>query len=334
MPAIDRDLFVLAKERQVLANMPANMPLEMHLDDELVFNKLAEHTDYRNGQIGFDSSLSAHKIASELSESMPRKAVRNRICLDRRAVLRSIDRLVKVGLFERHTKDRKLRLVRVFYRNFMVVCQSVQNPEGRPEGTEIRNSLKILSYAIRDLHDFKKVIHSLDGTAGGIHNITNNNNKGLDKNPTVDKFSMHLDFAFDEGIVKKILQKAGFDYLKIDKRWTMSFISHYWAEGKQLNTRQWHDRYAQKMAEYLQNPGLFDELNGGALVVKPKLASVTKLPQLPKVPRVFYGVVMEKYADKHGFSKPGSRTYQQYYQDLCLERRRRLDELEGALDEN
>ena len=330
MPGV---LVVLPCERDVLANVDELQSPKMHHIDELVFNKLSELMDVNTGEIGFSSRISMNIIAENLTECMARKAIGNRVSLDRAGVRRSINRLVNVGLLERHSKkdqtNKRLKLVRVYWRDFVALCKSVKNPEVTAEVTLIDYSVKILSYIISDLHDFKKVIHNPEVTAEVICNKPNTTTEFAKQNLKDSKqvVAMDMDFKFDDEIVKQILSQYGFDYLKIDKRWTAGFVSKFWAKGLKITWREWHYKYTQKMAEYFANPALFDSLNGGALVAKPKLAGVKVL--IPAVPRDDHSLVA--YAAKHGFRDAlvGELT-KDYRRYLISERMRRLDRKEKS----
>lgn len=317
------DLFVLAVERDLLSQRWA------HSLDELVFNRLAELTDLRNGEIGFSSRISVARLASELSEEVERKSKGCRISVSRDQCLRSINRLVKFGLFDRRSQGKRLMLVRVFWRDFVSVCKSVQKADTTADTMKLSDSIKILSWIINDLHDYKKVIHRADTTADTTHNkptTTMGFAKQIPKNKSF-RLAMDLDFVFDVDTVQKILERYGFDYLKIDKRWEAGFVSHWWANGLQINWMEWHEKYCQKMAEYFSNPSLFDSLNGGALVKKPKLAGVRCL--IPAVPRVDGD--LSKFAIKHGFRDANvgelTKDFRRY---LIGERMRRLDKKEKS----
>ena len=315
------NLFVLADERAILANVDELQRPQLHLVDELVFNRLCELMDVRNGNIGFTNAVSMGRIASELRESMARKAVGNRVCLDLEAVRRSIKRLVDVGLFERRSVKLRLQLVRVFWREFALVCNAARNPETRADTSVFDNDIKQLSWLISGLHDFQKRDVGAETSTETILNKPSTTTRFFD-----EKFTIETSYVFKDVLLDEISALLRFDYKKIDARWRDEFLLYQRSQGKCLNEYQWHDKFCREMKVYVLNPSRFDELNGRQ--VAPSLAVVKVL--IPAVPHYTSVDAMSAFARKYDFAeaKPGE-SGGEFNRRLNAERTKRLDRYES-----
>jgi len=198
MPA----LIVLPSERDRL--------LGLHAMDERVFNYLCERTDYRSGLIGIKSSVSYGRMALDLSEHIPRKALAKQIKLTRKDAINSTARLVKANLFTRleaKANSKRLKLMRNFWRDLLNTNNSVQNPDG----TQLVQLMVLLNS-----DKFNKNSNLSDYSKSRWHNVAIPDGTNLSTTTSTNSFSMSDEWSPSRAFAARV-KSAGFDIQQDDK---------------------------------------------------------------------------------------------------------------------
>jgi len=315
-------LFILPSENEILARRRAshveNNGLVMHALDTDVFGYLCQRTDWSTGTVGVKSAISHARIAFDLSEDIPRKPTRNLRVVNNKAVQDSISRLIKVGLFDRHSQSlqeganrNRLLLVRVLWREFLTARHFLKNPDvDQTLGffSELKNNNIFNNSSLEENT-------AVENTSRRSSDVTNNSN--YITNADTHKFRMSLTWQPDRDFVDLFLSACGFKGSEIQKVWFGKYVQYWYKEEMFKTQHEWSEHFANHMQGYLIDAGRFDRLNG--VGVTPTVRNNTgSQPKRLTVPNIPDGSRLQSWAMSHGLEAcPVGYDTRQYYQMLC-----------------
>ncbi len=327
-------LIVLPSERALLATRrlddKADNKTVMHALDSDVFHYCCSYTDWASGMIGKHSSLSYYRIASALTEDIPRKPSRNLRPVNRNDVRNSVKRLIRVGVFINASLEgetqKKLILRRPFWEALLTSHSLTSNPDTQQLSGFIAELLKhkLFNNSHLEKNDTKNSTNSYaaDATYNNTINITNAKS---------NKFQLSLTWHYDENLVELFLKAAGFSIKQIKQVWFGKYVQYWSGEAILRTQREWSLHFANHMQSYLLRPDYFEKVNGmledDSTSVKTHAAGKTMT-----VPRLSDGAQLQAWAITKGLpTAPVGFSTTQYYQLLCnaVERIRMVQEREG-----
>jgi hypothetical protein len=279
MPA----LIVLPQERDIL--------LDLHAVDERIFNYLAERTDYATGNIGIKSAVSYSRMALELSENIPRKAITKQVRISRKQAEVSVNRMNKVQLLTRintSSSNKKLTLVRPYWQKIMLINNSVQNPDGSQLGQLMikLNSgyFNTNSHLQNDSKSRWETNTRPDGT--NLSTTTTNN--------SIHSFAMHDDWQPSEHFAERV-KTAGFNIQHDDKLlydYALVEMRMYWMSDqpdRTYNQIGW-ERTLLKSMQHTKVQGVQDAITAPQIssvgINTPKTTTKPGTPSKPTIPPV------------------------------------------------
>ncbi len=319
-------LIVLPSERALLATRrlddKADNKTVMHALDSDVFHYCCSYTDWASGMIGKHSALSYYRIASALTEDIPRKPSRNLRPVNRNDVRNSVKRLIRVGVFSNASLDdetqKKLILRRPFWEALLTSHSLTSNPDTQQLSGFIAELLKQKPFNNSHLEKINTKnstsSYAADATYNTTINITNANS---------NKFQLSLTWHYDEKLVELFLKAAGFSSKQIKQVWFGKYVQYWSGETIMRTQREWSMHFANHMQSYLLRPDFFEEVNG----MLEKKSPSKKSPSARKtvtVPRLNDGSQLQTWAIAQGLpTAPVGFSTTQYYQLLCnaLERK-------------
>ncbi len=330
-------LIVLPSEHALLATRrlddKADNKTVMHALDSDVFHYLCRYTDWSTGVIGRRSRLSYYRIASALTEDIPRKSSRRLRTVNRNDVRNSVKRLVRVGLFinESLAEEKQFALIlrRPFWPALFTVDRAATNPDTRQMSGFISELLKRKAFHSNVLAE-NTANHSDDNYAtdatykSSIYRTTANSTK----------FQLSLTWQYDEDLVDLFLKAAGFSTKQIKQVWFGKYVQYWSGEAIERTQREWSRHFANHMQSYLLRPDFFEKMNGMLEEDTTPTAKVKShvhreargksRPSTTGVPRLHDGEQLQAWAVAKGLPEaPVGATMTEYYQLLCnaLERR-------------
>ena len=235
---------------------------QMKVVDREVFFYLAQRTDYKTGVIGRRCRVSRGGIALDISERME-PGRRDKVWLvDCDDVKHAIERLVKVGLFQRLSKAVKgssLVLSRVFLVEKLTEHQSAQKQVAHRLPYQLPS---INAEIVNQNNEIEKeTLIGCPGKPGEVVRTNIHQYQHSDDKP----FAMALDWKPVDDELNLILFRSGLGHLfdKVDPAWLGEFVSYWWGQsGRQHTNRQWTSKLATQIIGYLRNPGLFEQQRG------------------------------------------------------------------------
>ncbi len=332
-------LIILPSERALLATRrlddTADNKTVTHALDSDVFAYCCSQTDWASGIIGEHSTLSYYRIASALTEDIPRKPSRNLRKVNRNDVRNSVKRLVRVGVFYNEStsgeQQNALILHRPFWQALLTADSRANNPDTRQLSGFIAELLKINVFNNSDLsknapHN-PKSSYAADATYKTTNNLTNANST---------QFQLSLTWQYDENLVELFLKAAGFSSKQIKQVWFGKYVQYWSGEEIQRNQREWSLHFANHMQSYLLRPDFFEQVNGmleDHSSTNPAKRSSKAMRKTKKliVPMLSDGSQLQAWAAAKGLpDAPVGASTTQYYQLLCNEVERRQQALEKA----
>ena len=328
-------LIVLPSERALLATRrlddKADNKTVMHALDSDVFHYLCAQTDWSSGVIGRCSAVSYYRIASALTEDIPRKSNRSLRRVGRNDVRNSVKRLVRVGLFISESesviekKQNALILRRPFWEVLLIAKNFSNNPDTQQISGFIAELLKVSlfnnKYLDNKTTDETECKYAADATYKGSIYRTNANSS---------KFQLSLTWHYDEKLVELFLQTAGFSTTQIKPIWFGKYVQYWSGEAIERTEEEWSRHFANHMQSYLLRPDYFEKVNG-MLEEEAMPETVPSTAKNAVVPRLTDGSQLQAWAITKGLpTAPVGFSTTQYYQLLCnaMERKRMLKERE------
>ncbi len=336
-------LIVLPSEQALLATRrlddAADNKTVMHALDSDVFHYLCHYTDWSTGIIGRRSRLSYYRIASALTEDIPRKSSRRLRTVNRNDVRNSVKRLVRVGLFiseslnESLAEEKQFALIlrRPFWQALFTTDSATNNPDTRQLSGFMSELLKRRAFnnnvLAKNTANNSDDNYATDATYKGSIYRTNAHS---------NKFQLSLTWQYDENVVELFLQAAGFSTSQIKQVWFGKYVQYWSEEAIERTQREWSLHFANHMQSYLLRPDFFEQVNG--MLEDHANANTTK--RSPKatrrtkrliVPMLSDGAQLQAWAAAKGLpDAPVGASTTQYYQLLCNEVERRQQSLEKA----
>ncbi len=320
-------LIILPREKALLATRrlddKADNKRVMHALDSDVFHYCCSHTDWASGVIGKHSALSYYRIASALTEDIPRKPSRSLRQVNRNDVRNSVKRLIRVGVFINASTEGKQKNALILRRPFWEAVLTAQNLTSNPDTQQlsgfIAELLKIRAFNNNDLAKNTTYnpenSYAADATYKSTINITNAKS---------NKFQLSLTWHYDEKLVELFLKAAGFSSKQIKQVWFGKYVQ-YWSDETIMRTqREWSLHFANHMQSYLLRPDFFEQVNG---MLEENSTSVksSSTRKTVTVPRLNDGAQLQAWAMTKGLpTAPVGFSTTQYYQLLCntVERQR------------
>jgi len=312
-------LIVLPSERALLATRrlddKADKKTVMHALDSDVFHYLCAKTDWASGVIGRCSAVSYYRIASALTEDIPRKPSRSLRQVNRNDVRNSVKRLVRVGLFINESladeKQKALILRRPFWQALLIASTTENNPDTQQLSGFIAELLKHSSFNNSHLPnnstDKSESSYAADATYKKTINITNAQS---------EKFQMSLIWQYDENLVELFLQAAGFSASQIKQVWFGKYVQYWFGEAITRTQHAWSMHFANHMQSYLLRPTFFEEVNG--MLEDGNKRSTTRSIKTTTVPLFSDGTQLQAWAIAKGLpDAPIGASATEYYQLLC-----------------
>ncbi len=325
-------LIILPSERALLATRrlddTADNKTVMHALDSDVFAYCCSQTDWASGIIGEQSTLSYYRIASALTEDIPRKVNRN-------DVRNSVKRLVRVGVFYNEStsgeQQNALILHRPFWQALLTADSRANNPDTRQLSGFIAELLKINvfnnSVLAKNTTHNSESSYAADATYKTTNNLTNANST---------QFQLSLTWQYDENLVELFLKAAGFSSKQIKQVWFGKYVQYWSGEEIQRNQREWSLHFANHMQSYLLRPDFFEQVNGmledhSRSNPAKRSSKATRKTKKLIVPMLSDGSQLQAWAAAKGLpDAPIGTSTTQYYQLLCNEVERRQQALEKA----
>jgi len=323
-------LIVLPSERALLATRrlddKADNKTVMHALDSDVFHYLCAKTDWSSGIIGRRSAISYYRIASALTEDIPRKPSRSLRKVNRNDVRNSVKRLVRVGLFSNESESmvdndthNRLILHRPFWQALLMTKRLAKNPDTQQMSGFIIELLKNKPFNNHCLDNTKtdesKSSYATDATYKS--SIYRTNAKST-------QFQLSLTWQYDENLVDLFLQAAGFSAQQIKQVWFGKYVQYWSDEAIERTQREWSLHFANHMQGYLLRPEFFEKVNGMLGYLDDVTPTATAKSHVGVVPRFNDGEQLQAWAMSKGLpeAEVGMNTTQ-YYQLLChaLEKR-------------
>ncbi len=81
-------------------------------------------------------------------------------------------------------------------------------------------------------------------------------------NAASDKFSLSLNWQYDENLVELFLQAAGFSAKQIKQVWFGKYVEYWSGEAIERTQKEWSRDLANHMQGYLLRPDYFEKVNG------------------------------------------------------------------------
>ena len=261
-------LIILPSERALLATRrlddKADNKIVMHALDSDVFHYLCSYTDWSSGVIGRRSAVSYYRIASALTEDIPRKPSRSLRKVNRNDVRNSVKRLIRVGLFSHESESivdnhrhNVLILRRVFWQALLNTDRLTNNPDTQQLSGVMTELLKTKPFS--NSHLEKNSANKTESTYATDATYKNPINK---TNAHSNKFQMSLLWQYDENLVELFLQAAGFSAKQIKQVWFGKYVQYWTGEAISRTQREWSMHFANHMQSYLLRPDFFEEVNG------------------------------------------------------------------------
>ena len=336
-------LIILPSERALLATRrlddTADNKTVMHALDSDVFAYCCSQTDWASGIIGEHSTLSYYRIASALTEDIPRKPSRNLRKVNRNDVRNSVKRLVRVGVFHNEStsgeQQNALILHRPFWQALLTADSRASNPDTRQLSGFIAELLKLNLFTNSDLA--KSVSHHPESSyaADATYKTTNNLT-----NAKSTHFQLSLTWHYDENLVELFLKAAGFSSKQIKKVWFGKYVQYWSGEAIKRTQREWSLHFANHMQSYLLRPDFFEQVNGmledhsssnSTPNTAKRYSKATRKTKRLIVPMLSDGSQLQAWAAAKGLpDAPVGASTTQYYQLLCHEVERRQQALEKA----
>ncbi len=332
-------LIILPSERALLATRrlddTADNKTVMHALDSDVFAYCCSQTDWASGIIGEQSTLSYYRIASALTEDIPRKPSRNLRKVNRNDVRNSVKRLVRVGVFYNEStsgeQQNALILHRPFWQALLTADSRANNPDTRQLSGFIAELLKINMFNNSDLEKStprnSESSYAADATYKATNNLTNANST---------QFQLSLTWQYDENLVELFLKAAGFSVKQIKQVWFGKYVQYWSGEEIQRSQREWSLHFANHMQSYLLRPDFFEQVNGmledhSRSNTEKRYPKTTRKTKKLIVPMLSDGSQLQAWAAAKGLpDAPVGASTTQYYQLLCNEVERRQQALEKA----
>jgi len=250
---------ILHKRR--LSDSEENEPI-MHAIDSDVFNYCCSKMDWQTGDIGRKSALSYARLASSLTEEIPRKPTRHLRTVTAKMVENSVNRLVKAGLFLREStsglQQNRLLLSRVFWLELLTAPDSLTNSDGRQLGAITAALFSDKSFNNSNLDENSASSREAKLLAGGTYS-----NNYISNTPARERtVVMTLDWQPDRAFVDAFLQVSGFSGKHVKKLWFGTYVQYWTLQDVRKTKREWSAHFAKHMQGYLINPGRFEHLNG------------------------------------------------------------------------
>lgn len=233
--------------------------------DRDVFMYLAQRVDLLTGVVGKSRAVSYGGMALDLTERVTAgRSVGALRVVTSKQVLNSVGRLVAAGLFRRLSVSGQCNLLleRVFLAEKLNAHKSVKNKVGRELGGRLVDINGIFNNVFNELNDFNEVswedkIEEV-GTTLSI-NQSNYSGSSMSKN---ERFAMPLDWQYSEKDLEVMVKRAGLKFELINPVWVAEFIAYWYADGRELNQREWFKKLSDTVIDNLRNPGLFDKRRG------------------------------------------------------------------------
>jgi hypothetical protein len=257
-------LIILPSEQALLATRRlddrSDHKTVMHALDSDVFHYLCSHTDWSSGEIGVQSKLSYYRIASALTEDIPRKPSRNLRQVNRNDVRNSVKRLVRVGLFSNESTSGEQQNALILHRPFW---QALLTADGRTNNTDtqqlsgfIAELLRINLFYNSDLAKNTSHDPEVSYAANATYKTTNLTNANS------NKFQLSLTWQYDENLVELFLKAAGFSSKQIKQVWFGKYVQYWSNEAIMRTQHEWSRHFANHMQSYLLRPDFFEQVNG------------------------------------------------------------------------
>ena len=325
-------LIVLPSERALLATRrlddKADNKTVMHALDSDVFHYCCAQTDWSTGIIGRRSAISYYRIASALTEDIPRKPSRNLRKVNRNDVRNSVKRLIRVGLFRNASesvmdKDKKNTLIlhRIFWQALLTTNHCASNPDTRQMSGFMNELLSHKPFSNKgfrqNLTDETKSSHATDATyKSSIYRTKARSTK----------FGLSLTWQYDKNLVDLFLKAAGFSINDIKPVWFGKYVQYWSNEAIQRTQREWSLHFANHMQSYLLRPDYFEKVNGmlgylddeKAPKARQRASKRSKPSKTTTVPRFNNGEQLQAWAEERGLpDAPIGASTTEYYQLLC-----------------
>jgi hypothetical protein len=326
-------LIILPSERALLATRrlddKADNKRVMHALDSDVFHYLCSYTDWATGIIGQRSAVSYYRIASALTEDIPRKPSRTLRKVNRNDVRNSVKRLIRVGVFinesiesnQRDKKQHALILHRPFWQALLTAQHLSDNSDTQQLSGFIAELLKRKMFNNSHLDKNNSAdSYAADATYNKPINITNAKSTS---------FQLSLTWHYDENLVELFLQAAGFSAKQIKQVWFGKYVQYWSGETITRTQREWSLHFANHMQGYLLRPDYFEKVNG---MLEQPVDRDTATRKTKTVPMFSDGSQLQTWAIAQGLpTAPVGATTTQYYQLLCnkVERKRTMQERGG-----
>jgi len=328
-------LIVLPQERALLATRrlddKADKKRVMHALDSDVFHYLCSYTDWSSGVIGQRSAVSYYRIASALTEDIPRKPSRSLRQVNRNDVRNSVKRLIRVGVLISESladeTQRALILRRPFWQALLTVDESKNNPDTRQLSGFMAELMKHKPFNRNVLEQ-----NSTDDTKSSYAaDATYKNPINLSKAKSTS-FQLSLTWQYDENLVELFLQAAGFSANQIKQVWFGKYVQYWSGEAIERTQREWSMHFANHMQGYLLRPDYFEKMNG--MLDDDQSSTTRRAKGRTVVPRLNDGSQLQAWAITKGLpTAPVGLSTVQYYQLLCnsVERRASKQERESVI---
>ncbi len=323
-------LIVLPSEQALLATRrlddTADNKTVMQALDSDVFHYLCHYTDWSTGIIGRRSRLSYYRIASALTEDIPRKSSRRLRTVNRNDVRNSVKRLVRVGLFiseslnESLAEEKQFALIlhRPFWQALFTTDSATNNPDTRQLSGFMSELLKRRAFSTnvlaKNTANNSDDNYATDATYKGSIYRTNAHS---------NKFQLSLTWQYDENVVELFLQAAGFSTSQIKQVWFGKYVQYWSEEAIERTQREWSLHFANHMQSYLLRPDFFEQVNGmleDHSISTPTSTTATSRRKTKKttVPMLNDGAQLQAWAVAQSLpTAPVGFSTTQYHQLLC-----------------
>jgi hypothetical protein len=333
-------LIILPSESALLATRrlddKADNKTVMHALDSDVFHYLCSYTDWSTGVIGRRSRLSYYRIASSLTEDIPRKSSRRLRTVNRNDVRNSVKRLVRVGLFinESLAEEKHFALIlrRPFWQALFTIDSATNNPDTRQMSGFMSELLKRSAFNSNVLA--KRTTNNSDDNYATDATYKSSIYR---TNANSTKFQLSLTWQYDDDLVDLFLQAAGFSISQIKQIWFGKYVQYWSGEAVERTQREWSRHFANHMQSYLLRPDFFEQVNG--MLEDDSTATNTAKPRTTTkkliVPMLNDGSQLQAWAISKGLPEAEvGMSSTQYYRLLCnaVERRKQAKAKGNLLD--
>lgn len=239
-----------------------NVVCDMQVIDREVFFYLVQRVDSR-GIVGVRCRVSYGGMALDLSERTRPGPQRELITFNSKQIENSVERLVKVGLFNRLSESgrgKDLLLHRVFSAGLASADRSDQNEFRIYQGFN-RDIDK--SDNVNKNNNLNCSEQGNNGLIRGEFRTTNIQHHHQQKSD--DSFQMSMDWVPDDQMIKMILFRSfgsRFKITDINPAWITEFMMYWSGRNERHTSAQWMHKLGKLLIIYLNIPGEFERRNG------------------------------------------------------------------------